>query len=179
MRALWMTGLLLAAPLAWANHFSLHSSSVVNGQFTKAQFASSWGCSGQDESPQVSWSGAPVGTKSYALTIYDLDAPTGSGWWHWVVVNIPVRASGLPQGASGHPQKLPLGALETNTDGGVEHYNGICPPLGQVHRYQITIHALKADKLALPANATGAMAGFMINMNRLGTASLMVKAGHQ
>jgi Raf kinase inhibitor-like YbhB/YbcL family protein len=179
MRRLLIPFLLTASQLAAAQNFTVHSSSVVDGHYGHAQFASNFGCSGSDTSPQVSWSGAPAGTKSYAVTFYDPDAPTGSGWWHWVVVNLPANTMALPQGASSERSMLPADALQTNTDGGVRHYNGICPPPGQIHRYQLTVYALKVDHLDLPENASGAMAGFMINMNSLAHTRLTVKAGHQ
>lgn len=179
MRRSLISLLLLCAPLAYGQGFKVHSDSVHHGQYGKAQFSRNFGCSGSDVSPQVSWSGAPAGTRSYAVTFYDPDAPTGSGWWHWVVVNLPASVNTLPEGVSSNPQALPAGALQTNTDGGVRQFNGICPPAGQIHRYQLTVHALKVEHLPLPETATGAMAGFMIRMNSLASSTLTIKAGHQ
>lgn len=131
-----------------------------------------FGCSGGNVSPQLAWDGAPAGTKSFALTVYDPDAPTGSGWWHWVVVNLPPSIKELPRGSGSASDQLPQGALQTRTDFGTPGYGGPCPPPGKPHRYVFTIHALKVDKLDLDAQASGAMAGFMINSNSLGKASL-------
>lgn len=111
--------------------------------------------------------------------MYDPDAPTGSGWWHWVVVNIPGTTQALAQGA-GKPQTklLPTGARQVRTDFGEPGYGGACPPAGdKPHRYIFTVHALKAESLDLPDNATAALAGFMINANTIGKASLTVHYG--
>ena len=146
------------------------SSADVKTTFAQTQVANTFGCSGGNVSPQIAWTGAPAGTKSFALTLYDRDAPTGSGWWHWVVVNIPTSVTQLASGAS--PSEMPAGSLETRTDFGKPGYGGPCPPPGETHRYIFTIYALKVDKLDLDAQASGAMAGFMIRSNSLGSATL-------
>ena len=122
----------------------------------------------------LSWSGAPAGTKSLALTVYDPDAPTGSGWWHWTVVNIPATARSLPAGAgSSAPAGLPKGAVQGRTDFGKPGWGGPCPPAGdKPHRYVFTLWALKVDKLDLNAESSGAMVGFNLHANALGTATL-------
>jgi Raf kinase inhibitor-like YbhB/YbcL family protein len=148
------------------------TSADLKGTFQQSQIANTFGCSGGNTSPQLSWSGAPAGTKSFALTLYDPDAPTGSGWWHWIVVNIPASTTKLDAGASG--RNLPAGALELRTDFGKPGYGGPCPPPGAPHHYVITISALKVEKLELDAQSSGAMAGFMINQNRLASAKLTV-----
>ena len=131
------------------------------------------GCTGTNLSPALSWTGAPAGTKSFALTVYDPDAPTGSGWWHWVIFNIPATATGLAQGA-GDPSKnlAPAGSRQGNTDFGAPGYGGPCPPPGPAHHYRFTLFALKTDKIDVPANATAAMVGFNLNANVLEKASL-------
>ena len=138
-----------------------------------------FGCSGENQSPVLKWSGAPKGTKSFAVTVYDPDAPTGSGWWHWVVVNIPVDVTDLAADAGadggGH---LPKGASMVRTDYGSAAFGGVCPPAGdKPHRYIFTVHALKVAMLDLPAGATAALAGFMIHANRLAKASFTARYG--
>jgi Raf kinase inhibitor-like YbhB/YbcL family protein len=131
-----------------------------------------FGCAGQNVSPQLSWSDAPAGTRSFAITCYDPDAPTGSGFWHWVVVNIPADVTSLPAGASG--SGLPPGALETRTDFGKPGYGGPCPPEGDhPHRYLFTVHAVSVDALPVEADTSAAVVGFQLNFNTLAKASLM------
>lgn len=147
------------------------TSADLKGTFLQSQIFNGFGCTGGNVSPQLSWTGAPSGTKSFALTVFDPDAPTGSGWWHWIVVNIPASATQLPAGASG--AKMPAGAQETRTDFGKPGYGGPCPPAGDPpHHYVFTIYALKVDKLDLDAQASGAMASFMIRQNKLASATI-------
>ena len=114
---------------------------------------------------------APAGTKSYAVTLYDPDAPTGSGWWHWSVFNVPASTTSLPGGATA--STLPAGAMQGRNDYGDSAYGGACPPPGdKAHRYQITVWALSVDKLPLDQQASGAMLGYMLNANALGKAQL-------
>lgn len=169
--------LALATGLAQAGEFKVESSSQSDGRLTAAQFANTFGCQGGNQSPQVKWSGAPAGTKSFVVTMYDPDAPTGSGWWHWVTANIPASVDELPAGAGSVGGKLPAGAQTFNHDGGQPGYGGACPPVGQNHRYVITVHALKVEKLELPPNATPALVGFMSWANGLGKASLTLMGG--
>ena len=117
---------------------------------------------GQDLSPQLSWSGAPSGTKSYAVTMYDPDAPTGSGFWHWAVANIPASTTALPEGAgSGEGDGLPEGALQLPNDARARRFIGGAPPSGHgSHRYVITVHALDVDDIGIDADATPALLGF-------------------
>ena len=131
------------------------------------------GYTGGNRSPHLAWEGAPEGTKSFVVTCYDPDAPTGSGWWHWVVINIPGTAKELPAG-SGSGEGLPAGALQTRTDFGAPGYGGAAPPAGGTHHYIFTINALKVDKLELDAQASAALVGFMVYMNSLGKATLTV-----
>ena len=147
-------------------------SADVKTTFAPPQIFNGFGCTGGNVSPQLAWTGAPAGTKAFALTVFDPDAPTGSGWWHWIVVNIPGSATELAAGASGNASKMPAGALETRTDFGKSGYGGPCPPAGdKPHHYIFTLYALKADKLDLEAHASGAMANFMIRQNSLGEAA--------
>lgn len=138
-----------------------------------------FGCDGGNVSPAVSWSGAPAGTKSFAVTIYDPDAPTGSGWWHWTVFNIPPNVTKLEAGAGNAEGKgLPPGAQQGRTDFGSAAFGGACPPPGdKPHRYILTVYALKTDKLPLDASAPGAMVGFYLHANALAKTQIMARYG--
>ena len=128
-----------------------------------------FGCAGGNFSPQLSWTGAPAGTKSFAVTCFDPDAPTGSGFWHWVMVNIPADVTSLEEGA-GDPRsgKAPKAALQTRTDFGAPGYGGPCPPEGgHPHRYIITVHAVGVDKLPVDENTSAAIIGFQLHFNTL------------
>lgn len=181
-RALPWLALALAAPAVHAAAFTLSSPTIKpNSTLTDAQVFNDFGCKGQNISPALQWKGAPAGTKSFAVTVYDPDAPTGSGWWHWVVYNIPAAATGLPEGAGAVDGKgLPAGSVQGRTDFGAPGFGGACPPQGdKPHRYIFTVHALKTDKLDLPADASPAMVGFMIHANRLGQAQFTAKYGRK
>lgn len=141
------------------------------GTLKQEQVLDGFGCKGGNLSPSLTWSGAPEGTKSFALTVYDPDAPTGSGWWHWTVFNISADASGIPAGASG-TATMPKGAVEGRTDFGKPGFGGACPPPGKPHRYIFTLHALKVDKVPVDAEASAAMLGFMLNANTIAQARL-------
>ncbi|GIX49218.1 MAG: UPF0098 protein YbcL [Candidatus Tectimicrobiota bacterium] len=133
-----------------------------------------FGCAGGNQSPQLSWSGAPEGTKSFAITCFDPDAPTGSGFWHWVVVNIPPHVTSLEKGAGNPGGKLPAGALQTRTDFGKPGYGGPCPPQGDhPHRYIFTVYAVSQEKLPVDADTSPAVVGFYLHFNTLAKASLM------
>lgn len=158
--------------------FRLSSTDVTGGRFANAQIFNGFGCSGENVSPQLSWSGAPAGTKSFVLTIYDPDAPTGSGFWHWVVANIPATATSIPTGASGDASKMPAGSIETRVDFGFSHYGGPCPPAGDpAHRYVFTIHALGVDHLDVTADSPAALVGFMVHSNEIGKATFEARYG--
>ncbi len=144
-----------------------------------AQVFNGFGCQGQNVSPQVAWRNAPPGTRSFAVTLYDPDAPTGSGWWHWTVFNIPASTTSLPAGAgAAGSRQLPAGAVQGRTDFGAPGFGGACPPAGaQPHRYQLTVWALNTDKLPLDEQASGALVGFMLNAHSLGQARLTARYG--
>ncbi len=134
-----------------------------------------FGCAGNNLSPQLSWSGAPAATESFAVTCFDPDAPTGSGFWHWVVANIPITVSALPLGA-GDPAsgKMPAGALEVRTDFGKPGYGGPCAPAGDnVHRYIFTVHAVALKALPVSAESSAAIVGFYLNFHTLAKTSLI------
>lgn len=173
----------LAFPVfAHAGEFMLESPDVgPQAPIINKHVFKGFGCSGDNISPALAWKNAPAGTKSFAVTVYDPDAPTGSGWWHWVMVNIPAEITSLPQGA-GDPAsgKAPRGAIQVRTDFGAPGYGGPCPPVGHGdHRYVFTVHALKVDKLDLPADATAALVGFNLHFNTLAKASFTAKYGRK
>lgn len=144
-----------------------------NAMISNKNIFKGFGCNGENISPQIRWSNAPLGTKGYALTVYDPDAPTGSGWWHYVAVNIPLNYSELPA-AFGAENKFEIkdGIKQVRNDFGVHNFGGPCPPVGdKAHRYIFTIYALKTEKLDIPESATAAFAGFMINQNTISKAS--------
>lgn len=143
------------------------------GRFADAQTAGAPRCSGANISPALNWSGVPDNAKSLALTMYDPDAPTGSGVWHWVVYNLPADSHGLPAGAGSEGGKLPEGAVTIRGDAGRLGYIGACPPPGDgEHRYIITLYALDRT-LDLPADANPATLGFNLNGKILASGRIM------
>jgi hypothetical protein len=168
--------ILLSAATLWSQgalaEFRVQSSDISNGTpMPKAQEFNGFGCEGDNLSPQLSWSGAPEGTKSFAITAYDPDAPTGSGWWHWLAFNIPADITSLKTGASGNT--MPEGSTESRTDYGVPGFGGACPPKGdKAHRYQFTVFALNTDKLDLAPDSSGALVGYYLNGHALAKTTL-------
>lgn len=165
--------LALAAGPALAD-LVLTSPSLGDGQLDPAQVLAGFGCTGGNLSPELSWTGAPEGTAAYVLTLHDPAAPTGSGWWHWVVANLPAGTTALPEGASG---ALPPGATEVRNDFGQTPYGGACPPEGDApHPYTLTLYALPA---LLPEGAlqSPAMVSFMARAQALATAELVAHYG--
>ncbi len=148
------------------------TSNDLHGQISADQVYDGFGCKGNNISPQLSWSGVPKGTKSFAVTIYDPDAPTGSGWWHWVVFDIPKDTVALPANAS--KDNMPKGAIQSKTDYGNPGFGGACPPMGdKAHRYITTVYALDVEKLGLDANTDSAMAGYTINSHTIEKSSII------
>ncbi|MCD8548199.1 MAG: YbhB/YbcL family Raf kinase inhibitor-like protein [Aeromonadaceae bacterium] len=168
---------LLANPALAA--FSLTSPGLPEGaSLPLAQVYNGFGCQGGNQSPALQWQEVPAGTRSLALTVYDPDAPTGSGWWHWVVFNLPADSTGLPASIAAEGQGLPAGAVQSLTDFGQPGFGGACPPEGDPpHRYRFTLHALKVDKLDLPATSMPALVGFMLHANELAQTSLTLHYG--
>ena len=161
--------LLFINRISWAKELSVSSHSFENGKpMSNKLVFNNFGCQGENKSPHVKWSPGPEGTKYYAVTMYDPDAPTGSGWWHWTLVNIPLSTTELPEGLSGsssnvHSDQWPKGSFEGQTDFGKPGYGGPCPPPHSPHhKYVITVYALK-DKVPVDSKATGAMVGFYLN----------------
>lgn len=159
-----------------AQAFELKSSLKEGEALSPAFFWNNFGCTGENASPALSWSNAPAGTKSFAVTFYDKDAPTGSGFWHYVLLDVPAGVTAIEAGALA-AAKLPAGAREGNTDLGKPGFFGPCPPVGRKHNYVYTVHALKVEKLEVPAGATAALTGFFIHQNTLALARLNVFAG--
>lgn len=160
--------------------FKLESPDIAPDSTIAKKFEyNGFGCSGENKSPVLRWSGAPAGTKSYAVTCYDPDAPTGSGWWHWVLLNVPGDVSELKADAgNASGANLPQGAQQIRNDYGEKAWGGMAPPPGDPpHRYIFTVHALGTERLDVPADATAALAGFMINANTLAKASFTGKYG--
>jgi len=181
-RTLLAAALVAAATLAQAAGFTLSSPDIKAGAMMPKRFEyKGFGCEGDNQSPALKWSGAPKGAKSFAVTMYDPDAPTGSGWWHWMVINLPADVNELkPDAGAVGGANLPKGASHARIDYGVAGWGGTCPPPGdKPHRYVFTVYALKVDKLELPADATAALTGFMINGNALGKASFTAKYGRK
>jgi Raf kinase inhibitor-like YbhB/YbcL family protein len=168
---------LLGAGAANAQNMTVTSSELKDGgTIADEQVFKGFGCAGGNISPALSWSGAPGGTKSFAVSIYDPDAPTGSGWWHWIVFNIPPGTTSLPKDAGDVKKKLmPKGAIQSRTDFGADGYGGPCPPAGdKPHHYQITVFALDVDKLpdAKSDTAPAALVGFDLHSHTLAKATL-------
>jgi len=159
--------------------FRLFSEDFKDGDtLPEAQVFNGMGHRGGNISPQLAWADAPAGTRSVVVTLYDPDAPTGSGWWHWVVANVPASCSELPRGCGSGQGGLPRGAVQTRTDFGSSGYGGAAPPPGGPHRYIFTVHALKVDQIDVNETSSGAMVGFLVHMHSLGNASLTTHYGH-
>jgi Raf kinase inhibitor-like YbhB/YbcL family protein len=170
----------LASTAVYAGDFTLASPTIEPGAFlSEAQVFNGFGCTGKNQSPALIWSAGPKETKSYAITVYDPDAPTGSGWWHWIVYNIPSNITKIAAGAGDPTGKLlPLGAVQGRTDYGTHAFGGACPPQGdKPHRYIFTVYALKIDKIDVPSDSSAALIGFMIHANTLGKADFTALFG--
>lgn len=152
--------------------FRLTSPDIQEGHFMAKSFEfNGFGCDGPNLSPALAWHNAPTGTQSFAITVYDPDAPTGSGFWHWLVVDIPVSVTSLAQGAGNGD--LPAGSRSFTNDYGIKEFGGACPPQGHgMHRYQFTVWALPEATLGVPDGASAAVVGFMLNATALAKATL-------
>lgn len=163
------------AAAAAGGAFTLRSADIAPGSTIGNHFVfKGFGCSGDNVSPALEWSGAPAGTKGYALLVHDPDAPTGgAGWWHWVVYDIPASATGIAQGAgTADGTKLPAGSHQVATDFGAPGWGGPCPPVGHGrHHYNFRLYALKVAKLDVGPGASAALIGYMVNANAIGQAS--------
>ena len=162
--------ILFSASVIFAQNFTL-SSTELQGQLTSKQVFNGFGCSGENISPQLSWKDAPKGTKSFAVTVYDPDAPTGSGWWHWLAFDISKDKFTLPAGFGNTESK---DAIQSITDYGKSGFGGACPPVSdKAHKYIFTVYALDVETLGLDKNANAALVGFYLNSHSLAKASLI------
>ncbi|MFF2554905.1 YbhB/YbcL family Raf kinase inhibitor-like protein [Nocardia sp. NPDC058058] len=166
------------ARLPEAAAFTVTSTTVSDGAAWSPAQWSSGAPGGKDVSPQLNWTGAPAGTKSYAVTVYDPDAPTGSGFWHWAVANIPATTTTLPEGAGDDAGNgLPVGSFQLPNDARLPRYIGAAPPAGHGrHRYFVTVHALDVEDIGIASDSTPALLGFMIAGHILGRATLVATA---
>jgi len=172
MKKIVLASLMLTSLLS-ADGLSL-SSKDLQGQLSINQVFNGFGCTGKNISPELSWKDAPAGTKSFAVTVYDPDAPTGSGWWHWLVFNIPKGVKGLAKGVDLSKSS----AVQSLTDYGKPGFGGACPPKGdKAHQYIFTVHALDIEKINLDAKANPALVGYYINAHTLSKASLIAYYG--
>jgi Raf kinase inhibitor-like YbhB/YbcL family protein len=153
--------------------FTLTSESITDGRpFGNDQVSGIMGAGGSDTSPQLSWSGFPEETQSFAVTMYDPDAPTASGFWHWAVANLPATVTDLPAGV-GDGSGLPGDALILRNDAGLKRFVGAAPPPGHgVHRYIVAVHAVKVEKLDIDGDASPAYLGFNLFMNAIARATI-------
>ena len=159
------------AGVSAASAMTLTSPDVTpGGRIAGEQTFNAGECVGGNVSPTLAWSGAPKGTKSFAVSMDDPDSP-GGGFWHWWVANLPADTTGLPKGA-GSGTGLPAGAVQARNDYGTMGYGGPCPPPGKPHHYQITVYALDVDKLGVDPNASPAVVGFNVHAHTLAKATL-------
>lgn len=148
-------------------------SNDIKGQLSIDNVLNGFGCKGKNISPKLSWKNAPKGTKSFAITMYDKDAPTGSGWTHWVVFDINKNTKSISRNASAS-KKMPKGSIESITSFGKSGYGGACPPSGdKPHQYLVTVYALNTTKLGLDAKASPALVGFKLNAHVIEKSSLV------
>lgn len=159
-----------------AADFQVVSNDIKTGEYlSNDQLFKGFGCEGGNLSPSMAWSGAPDGTKSFAVTVFDPDAPTGSGWWHWTVVNIPVSVTSLTANA-GHADgsRLPAGAVQGRNDFGYAGFGGACPPKGdKPHNYYFKVWALKTESLPIDNHSSGALVGYMLTANKIATTEIV------
>ena len=186
MKSFWagvvvvLGALALFAGSAAAAKFTLSSPEIKQGgAIADEQVFNGFGCTGKNISPELKWSGAPAAAKSFALTVYDPDAPTGSGFWHWVVFNVPATATSIPKNAGDVKANLmPAGAVQSRTDFGVPGWGGPCPPQGdKPHRYIFTLFAVDVDKLDANAETSAAVVGFNLHFHTLAKATFTGKFG--
>ncbi|RUO32270.1 YbhB/YbcL family Raf kinase inhibitor-like protein [Aliidiomarina sedimenti] len=156
--------------------FHLYSPDVeTDGEIDASFEYNGFGCAGDNQSPTLRWENAPAGTRSFAVSVHDPDAPTGSGWWHWRVVNLPADTTELAGNAGAvDGDNLPDGAVQLRNDYGDKGWGGMCPPAGDSpHRYTFTVHALNTEQLELPEDASPALAGFMIHQHEISRAGFI------
>jgi len=161
--------------------FTVESNDVADGQMmSDNQVYNSFGMTGQNISPQLRWHGFPAQTQGFAVTCYDPDAPTGSGFWHWLVIDIPASVTELASGAgAAGGSGLPAGAFCVRNDYGTKDFGGAAPPAGdEPHRYVFAVHALDTDKLGIDSDVSPAVAGFNLRFHTIGRAMIVPVYGH-
>jgi hypothetical protein len=168
-----------AVPGGGGPNFTLTSPDIREGAtIASVHVFNAGGCTGENQSPELDWHGAPAGTRSFAVTVYDPDAPTGSGWWHWLVFNLPSGTTQLPRGAgTATHASLPTGAEQGRNDFGAAGYGGPCPPPGKPHHYVFTVYALDVPHLDIPEGASAAAVGFDVHAHMLAKATLTALYG--
>lgn len=159
--------------------FELRSDDVTDGEMMSSrQVYNGFGMTGENISPQLSWSGFPAETAGFAVTCYDPDAPTGSGFWHWLALGLPASVTSLPAGA-GSGAGLPDGAFQVRNDYGTKDFGGAAPPAGDPpHRYVFAVHALDTADLGVDDSITPAVAGFNLRFHTIARAVMIPVFGH-
>jgi Raf kinase inhibitor-like YbhB/YbcL family protein len=169
--------LVLSSLNLYAGTFQLSSDVLNKKDSIPLEYAlNKYGCQGENKSPSLFWKHVPKNTKSFALTVFDPDATSGSGWWHWIVYNIPKNVKKLSEGAS-QTDKMPIGSKESLNDFGFKGWGGPCPPKGETHHYTFTLYALKSDDLDLGKNPTNAQLGEAIQKKFIKKSIIRIKFG--
>ena len=159
--------------------FTVTSEDVTEGmQMSEKQVYNSFGMTGENISPQLSWSGFPAETRGFAVTCHDPDAPTGSGFWHWVVIAIPVSVTSLASGAGAASGGLPAGAFHVRNDYMTKDFGGAAPPAGEQHRYVFAVHAVDSETLGIDSDVSPAVAGFNLRFHTIARGLLVPVYGH-
>ncbi len=160
--------------------FTVTSDDIAEGEHLSDKHVyNSFGMSGENMSPQLSWSGFPAETRGFAVTCYDPDAPTGSGFWHWLVIDIPASVTSLATGAGASDSTLPAGAFHVRNDYGTKDFGGAAPPAGDPpHRYVFAVHAMDVEKLGIDSDVTPAVAGFNLRFHTIARGLITAVYGH-
>jgi Raf kinase inhibitor-like YbhB/YbcL family protein len=162
-----------------AADFTVTSPTIKDqGNLPKLHVLNGFGCTGDNKSPELNWTNVPEGTQSFAITAFDPDAPTDSGWWHWVAINIPATSRGVKVGASTDANALPAGTIQLRSDFGNAAFGGACPPENtKPHKYVFSVYALKVKTIGIPADSSAALTSFMIKANAIAKSSITAYYG--